>query len=89
MSKFTTRQTGPAQAARPSAAEAKAENERYVTFQTRMARLTQAAQQAGEEDLADRLLDLTQRVEDRELTLDEGQLELREHEAAIRAMLKR
>ena len=89
MSKFSPRQSGPSQAARPSAAEAKAENERYVTFRTRMARLTEAASRSGPEELSDALVDLSQRVEDREITLDEGQAELRDHEAAIRAMLKR
>ncbi len=89
MSKFSARQSGPAQAARPSAAGAKAENERYVIFRDRMGRLTQAARRAGRGDLADALADLTARVEDREITLEEGQAELRHHEAAIRAMLAR
>ena len=87
--KFNPRQTGPAQAARPSAAEAKAENERYQTFQSRMARICRAASKAGREELANQLVDLSQRVEDREITLDEGLDELRDHEVELRAMLKR
>ena len=89
MPRFNPRQTGPAQAPRPTAAEAKAENERYQTFQTRMARISDAATKAGREELADELVDLTQRVEDREITLEEGLEELRGHEVELRAMLKR
>jgi small-conductance mechanosensitive channel len=89
MSRFDPRNSAPSQAARPSAVEAKAENERYATFRARLKRIADAAAQAGQEDLADRLVDLGQQVEDRELTLEEGAAELRAHEAEIRAMLKR
>lgn len=89
MSKFQPRPFGKAQAARPSAAEAKVENERYETYQARLARIAAAAEQAGRAELAEELADLGQRVADREITLEEGMEELREHEAAIRAMLRR
>ena len=89
MPRFNPRQTGPAQAPRPTAAEAKAENDRYQTFQDRMARISAAATKAGREELADELVDLTQRVEDREISLEEGLEELRGHEVELRAMLKR
>lgn len=89
MSNFQSRSTGPAQAARPSAAAAKADDERYRTFQSRMTRLAEAASNAGRMALANQLVDLSQRVEDREITLDEGLAELRDHEPEIRAMLKR
>ena len=89
MSNFQSRSAGPAQAARPSAAAAKADDERYRTFQSRMTRLAEAASNAGRTALANQLVDLSQRVEDREITLDEGLAELRDHEPEIRAMLKR
>jgi hypothetical protein len=89
MSNFNSRQSGPPQAARPSAAAAKATEERYSTFQSRMARLAEAAGRAGRTTLANQLVDLGQRVEDREITLDEGMAELRDYEQEIRAMLKR
>ena len=79
MANFNTRQSGPAQAARPSAAEAKATEERYSTFQNRMSRLAEAANQAGRATLANQLVDLGQRVEDREITLEEGMEELRDY----------
>ena len=47
------------------------------------------AQRAGRAELADRLVDLGQQVEDRELTLEEGLSELRALEGEIRGMLKR
>ena len=77
MSRFDPRNAAPSQAARPSAVEAKAENERYATFRARLKRIADAAAQAGQEDLADRLVDLGLQVEDRELTLEEGVAELR------------
>jgi phage shock protein A len=89
MPKYDPRNSAPTQAARPSAIEAKAANERYVSFQARLQRIADAATQAGQEDLADQLVDLGQQVEDRELTLEEGLTQLRGHEARIRAMLKR
>ncbi len=89
MANFNARQSGPAQAARPSAAEAKATEERYSTFQSRMSRLAEAASKAGRTTLANQLVDLGQRVEDREITLDDGMAELRDYEKEIRAMLKR
>jgi phage shock protein A len=89
MSNFQSRSSGPAQAARPSAAAAKVDDERYRTFQSRMTRLAEAASNAGRTALANQLVDLSQRVEDREITLDEGLAELRDHEPEIRSMLKR
>ena len=89
MANYQSRSTAPAQAARPSAAAAKADDERYRTFQSRMTRLAEAANQAGRTALANQLVDLSQRVEDREITLDEGLAELRDHEGEIRSMLKR
>jgi phage shock protein A len=89
MPNFNARQSGPAQAARPSAAEAKATEERYSTFQSRMSRLAEAASKAGRTTLANQLVDLGQRVEDREITLEEGMVELRDYEKEIRAMLQR
>jgi hypothetical protein len=89
MSRHNPQPFGKGQAARPNAAEAKREDERYRTFHARLERIAAAVKQAGREDLADRLADLGQRVQDREITLDEGQAELRDHEAEIRAMLKR
>ena len=89
MSNFNARQSGPAQAARPTAAEAKATEERYSTFQSRMSKLADAASKAGRTTLANQLVDLGQRVEDREITLEEGMVELRDYEKEIRAMLKR
>jgi phage shock protein A len=89
MANFNARQSGPAQAARPSAAAAKATEERYSTFQGRMARLAEAASKSGRTSLANQLVDLGQRVEDREITLEEGMEELRDYEKEIRAMLKR
>jgi phage shock protein A len=89
MANFNARQSGPAQAARPSAAEAKAAEERYSTFQSRMSKLAEAASKAGRTTLANQLVDLGQRVEDREITLEEGMAELRDYEKEIRAMLKR
>ena len=89
MANFNTRQTGPAQAARPSASAAKVEEERYSVFQSRMNKLAEAANRAGRTTLANRLLALGQRVEDRETTLEEGAAELRDYEQEIRAMLKR
>jgi phage shock protein A len=89
MANFNARQSGPAQVARPSAAEAKATEERYSTFQNRMSRLAEAASKAGRTTLANQLVDLGQRVEDREITLDDGMAELRDYEKEIRAMLKR
>lgn len=89
MSKFQPRPFGKPQAARPSAAEAKVENERYETYQARLGRIAAAAAQAGREELAEELADLGQRVADREITLEEGMEELREHEVAIRTMLRR
>jgi hypothetical protein len=83
------RPSGPVQAARPSAAAAKVTQERYQTFHQRMDRLAEAARQASRPALANQLVDLGQRVEDREVTLEEGMAELRELEAEIRAMLKR
>ena len=88
MANFNARQSGPAQAARP-AAEAKAAEERYSTFQGRMSKLAEAASKAGRTTLANQLVDLGQRVEDREITLEEGMVELRDYEKEIRAMLKR
>jgi phage shock protein A len=89
MSNFSSRQSGPPQAARPSAAEAKVTEERYSTFQNRMAKLAEAASRAGRTTLANQLVDLGQRVEDREITLEEGMAELRDYEKEIRTMLKR
>ncbi len=89
MANYQSRSTAPAQAARPSAAAAKADDERYKTFQSRMTRLAEAASNAGRTALANQLVDLSQRVEDREITLDEGLAELRDHEVEIRSMLKR
>ena len=89
MSNFNSRQSGPPQAARPSAAEAKLTEERYSTFQNRMGRLAEAATRAGRTTLANQLVDLGQRVEDREITLEEGMAELRDYEQEIRKMLKR
>lgn len=89
MANYQSRSTAPAQAARPSAAAAKADDERYKTFQSRMTRLAEAANNAGRTALANQLVDLSQRVEDREITLDEGLVELRDHEVEIRSMLKR
>lgn len=89
MSNFNSRQSGPAQAARPSAAAAKVTEERYSQFQSRMSRLAEAASKAGRTTLANQLVDLGQRVEDREITLEEGMAELRDHEQEIRTMLKR
>lgn len=87
--KFGMGPFGRSEAPRPSAAEAKAANERYLAFRVRLDRIAAAATKAGQEDLAEQLADLAQRVEDRETTLDEGQDELRLHEQAIRAMLRR
>jgi hypothetical protein len=58
MANFNARQSGPAQAARPSAAAAKATEERYSTFQSRMSRLAEAASKAGRTALANQLVDL-------------------------------
>ena len=89
MPRYNPQQFGKAQAARPNAAEAKLENERYRTFHARLERIAATAAQAGREALADQLADLSQRVQDREISLEEGMAELRDHEAEIRAMLKR
>ena len=89
MANYQSRSTAPAQAARPRAAAAKADDARYKTFQSRMTRLAEAASNAGRTALANQLVDLSQRVEDREITLDEGLAELRDHEVEIRSMLKR
>jgi DNA repair exonuclease SbcCD ATPase subunit len=89
MRKFSSAPFAKAQAPRTSAAEAKAENERYQAFQSRLERIAAAVSRAGREELAEELADLGQRVEDRETTLDEGMAELRNHEATIRAMLKK
>lgn len=89
MARSGTGQFGKAQAARPNAAEAKMENQRYETFRGRLERIAAAAQNAGRAELAERLADLGQQVEDRELTLDEGLAELRALEGEIRAALKR
>jgi predicted transcriptional regulator len=89
MANSQSRATGPAQAARPSAAEAKVTEERYRAFQNRMDRLAEAARKAGRSALGNALVDLGQRVEDREITLDEGLAELRHYEGEIRSMLKR
>ena len=48
-----------------------------------------AARKAGRSALGNALVDLGQRVEDREITLDEGLAELRHYEGEIRSMLKR
>jgi hypothetical protein len=88
MPNSNARQSGPAQAARPSAAAAKVADERYRTFQSRMSRLAEAAGKAGRTALSNQLVDLGQRVEDREITLDEGLAELRHYENEIRSMLK-
>lgn len=89
MSKFQPRPPAKPQAARPNAAMAKLENERYATFQARLERIAAAANGAGNEALAEELADLGQRVADHEITLEEGADELRDHETAIRAMLRR
>ncbi len=89
MTKFQPRPAGKPQAARPNAAEARLANERYATFQARLERIAAAAAQAGDAALAEQLTDLGQQVADHEITLEEGAAELREHEAAIRAMLRR
>lgn len=89
MAKPYQRPFAKAEAPRPSASEAKANNQRYDTFQARMERIGAAAAQAGQADLADELEDLTQRVLDREITLDEGLEELRAYEERIRAVIKR
>ncbi len=54
-----------------------------------MSKLAEAASKAGRTTLANQLVDLGQRVEDREITLEEGMVELRDYEKEIRAMLKR
>ena len=55
-----------------------------------MDRLAEAARKAGRiRARPTQLVDLGQRVEDREITLDEGMAELRDYEGEIRAMLKR
>ena len=89
MAQSHSRSSAPAEAPRPSAAAAKASQERYQTFHQRMDRLAEAARQATRPALANQLVDLGQRVEDREITLEEGMAELRDLEAEIRAMLKR
>lgn len=89
MARSGSGQFGKTQAARPNAAEAKLENQRYETFRGRLERIAAAARSAGQTDLADRLVDLGQQVEDRDLTLDEGLAELRALEAEIRTALKR
>ncbi|MGD9511066.1 MAG: hypothetical protein AB7I59_30375 [Geminicoccaceae bacterium] len=89
MANFNSRASGPAQAARPNAAEAKAADERYRTFQNRMERLADAARKAGRTALGNALVDLGQRVEDREISLEEGLTELRHYEGEIRSILKR
>jgi len=89
MSRPASGQFGKGQAPRPNAAEAKMQNERYEAFQSRLRKIAAAVDRAGRADLAERLADLGQRVEDREITLDEGLAELRAHESEIRAMLKR
>lgn len=80
---------GKGQAPRPNAAQAKVENERYEVFQERLERIAAAAARAGRPELADELVDLGQRVLDREIALDEGLAELREHESELRSLLKR
>lgn len=89
MANFQSRGAGPAEAARPSAAEAKVAEERYRAFQNRMDRLAEAARKAGRSALGNALVDLGQRVEDRDITLEEGLAELRHYEGEIRSMLKR
>lgn len=89
MARSGSGQFGKAQAPRPNATEAKLENQRYETFRGRLQKIAAAAKGAGQVELADRLIDLGQQVEDRELTLDEGLAELRAHEGEIRTMLKR
>ena len=89
MASSGTGQFGKAQAARPNAAEAKMENQRYETFRGRLERIAAAARDAGRAELAERLADLGQQVEDREITLDEGLAELRALEGEIRAALRR
>jgi hypothetical protein len=89
MSRLSAGQLGKGQAPRPSAAEAKMENERYEAFKSRLRKIAAAVERAGQAELADRLADLGQQVEDREITLEEGLAELRAHESEIRAMLKR
>ena len=80
---------GKGQAPRPNAAQAKAENERYDVFQARVRRIADAAARAGHGELAETLADLGQRVQDREITLEEGLAELRSREASVRSALKR
>jgi DNA repair exonuclease SbcCD ATPase subunit len=89
MSRFNPQGFGKTQAARPNAAEAKVENERYQVFRTRLERIAAAVARSGDETLAEELEDLNQRVEDRETTLEEGLAELQDHEHTIRARLKR
>ena len=89
MAKPHSRPFAKAEAPRPSASEAKVENQRYDTFKARMERIGAAATRAGHADLADELEDLTQRVLDREITLDEGLEELRDYEERIRAVIRR
>jgi DNA repair exonuclease SbcCD ATPase subunit len=89
MPRYNPQGFAKAQAARPTAAEAKLENERYQVFRTRLERIAAAVARSGDETLAEELEDLNQRVEDRETTLEEGLAELQDHEHTIRARLKR
>lgn len=89
MSRPSSGQYGKGQAPRVNAAEAKLENERYELFHARLQKIAGAATRAGSGELAERLVDLGQQVEDREITLEEGMAELRTFEGEVRAMLKR
>jgi cell fate (sporulation/competence/biofilm development) regulator YlbF (YheA/YmcA/DUF963 family) len=89
MSRPASGSYGKGQAPRPNAAQAKVENERYDVFKARLERIAAAAARAGRQELADELVDLSHRVLDREITLDEGLAELREHESELRSLLKR
>ena len=87
MANFNARQSAGA-GGLPSAAEAKPR--KSATARSRQdVQLAEAASKAGRTTLANQLVDLGRRVEDREITLEEGMVELRDYEKEIRAMLKR
>ena len=83
MANFQSRGAGPAEAARPSAAEAKVTEERYRTFQSRMDRLAEAARSIEADVLKKKLAALERGAPRSELEMLDR--ELTERRAALEA----
>ena len=90
MANFNARQSGPAQAARPERRRGQGDGGALQHLPEPDVAAGRGREQGGPHHARPTSWSISgQRVEDREITLDEGMVELRDYEKEIRAMLKR